>query len=182
MTVKLYLAKPALKMSTVITLVSRGDRPRARLRETLLLAQGGGQRGDRGIIGTAMVLDTRHAPDGEIDHFVDSVGALMVDERVDISVDQDHRHRGAQLHSAGHLIAEAVQSLCPALHAVAGHHWPDEARVEFEGDVMVAQDFAVRLEAVLQDLVEAALPVRVVGGPFAARAIRIRKFAYVGCG
>lgn len=182
MTVKLYLTEATLSLSTMITYVDRGERPFLRLRETLFHPQGGGQRGDRGRIGYGRILDTRHAGDGEVDHFVDSAFEHFEGQRVEITVDADHRHRGGRLHSAGHLIADAVQSLRPGLKAVAGHHWDGEARVEFEGDIVSELDLADALEAELRNLVGAALPIAVIGDPFTTRTIQIGSFAAVPCG
>ena len=119
---------------------------------------------------------------GEVDHFVESVDGLAVGDVVEIAVDPDHRREGARLHSAGHLLADAVQAIRPGLHAVAGHHWKGEARVEFEGAVAVDEALAGDLAAKIAELVAAALPVRVVGDPHASRALAIGDFAPVGCG
>lgn len=182
MTVKDYLRSDKLSSSAVITSVQLGETPIVRLDNTLFHPQGGGQRGDRGFIGPARVLDTRHAEGGEVDHFVDRVDALTIGDRVDIEVDALHRRQGAQLHSAGHLIAEAAQALKPGLRAVAGHHWKGEARVEFEGAVEVDPAFATDLAQKLCDLAADALPVTVMGEPFTCRAVQIGDFEPVGCG
>jgi alanyl-tRNA synthetase len=182
MTIKLYLAESELKLSTLITHVDTGQRPLVRLRETLFHPQGGGQRGDRGFIGNGRVLDVRHAENGEVDHLVEDASVYAVGERVEIAVDADHRALSARLHSAGHLIADAVHSLDLNLEAVAGHHWEGEARVEFDVGVAPPCDLADVLEETLRTLIGAALPIAVVGDPFVARAVQIGGFASVPCG
>lgn len=182
MTVKHYLASDALTGMATVTAIGAEPAPHVRIDTTLFHPQGGGQRGDRGRIGPARVLDTRHAAEGEVDHFVESVDGLAVGDVVEIAVDPDHRREGARLHSAGHLLADAVQAIRPGLHAVAGHHWKGEARVEFEGAVAVDEALAGDLAAKIAELVAAALPVRVVGDPHASRALAIGDFAPVGCG
>jgi alanyl-tRNA synthetase len=182
MTIKKYLESAALKGTTLITGIADDPRPIIRLRETWFHAQGGGQRGDRGWIGPARVLDTRHGADEEVDHLVDSAAGLAVGQLVDVAVDAGHRHRGALLHSGGHLVAEAMQAIQPSLRAVAGHHWENEARVEFEGDVEANEALAADLSDYVSQLIAANLPIRIVGDPFRNRAISIGDFEPVGCG
>lgn len=182
MTIKTYLESAALTGTTVVTSLTDEPRPVVRLRETWFHPQGGGQRGDRGMIGSARVLDTRHGPDSEVDHFVDSLDGLATGQLVDIAVDAGHRRRGAVLHSGGHLIAQAMQSIRPSLRAVAGHHWENEARVEFEGEAEPDDALSAELEARLHDLIAADLPIRMSGDAQRSRAIRIGDFEPVGCG
>jgi Ser-tRNA(Ala) deacylase AlaX len=182
MTIKTYLESAALTGTTIVTSIAENPQRIVRLRETWFHAQGGGQRGDRGWIGVARVLDARHGADGEIDHFVDSLVGLAVGQAVDIAVDADHRRRGAFLHSCGHLIADAMQAIRPSVRAVAGHHWENEARVEFEGEVETSDALAAEFEVRLRELIAADLPIRIVGDPYRSRAIRIGDFEPVGCG
>jgi len=182
MTRKLYLAEGALVGTTVVSALVPGERPAVQLRETWFHPQGGGQRGDRGWIGGGRVVDTRHGADGEVDHFLESLGALTVGATVTIQVDAEHRDRSARLHSAGHLIADAVHAVRPALRAMAGHHWDGEARVEFEGLSAIDAHLQAEVEQSIEELILADLPITVTGDPFASRAIRIGGFTPVGCG
>lgn len=182
MTVKHYLASDALTATATVTAILTEPAPIVRLDSTLFHAQGGGQRGDRGLIGAAQVLDARHAAEGEVDHFVDSVAGLTVGDRVEIAVDEAHRREGARLHSAGHLLADAVQAIRPGMRAVAGHHWKGEARVEFEGDIEIDDALESDLAEKLAALIAAEIPIRVVGDPFSSRALAIGDFTSVGCG
>lgn len=181
MTVKRYLSDHALGGQSVVTAAIGGERPYVRTRETWFHGQGGGQKGDRGMIGNARVLDTRHGRDGEVDHFVDHLEGLCVGMAVELAVDPDHRLRNSSLHSGGHLIAEAGRLVCPSLKPVAGHHWDGEARVEFTGSDVDA-DFRDRLSDALAELIAGALPIEMVGDPFASRAIRIGCFDPIPCG
>jgi alanyl-tRNA synthetase len=182
MTIKQYLASDALIGTATVTAVLTEPKPVIRLDRTLFHAQGGGQRGDKGRIGAAQVLDTRHAEEGEVDHVVDSVDGFAVGDTVEIAVDEAHRREGVRLHSAGHLLADAVQAIRPRIRAVSGHHWKGEARVEFEGDIEIDDTLEADLSAKIAELVAAEIPVRVVGDPFVSRALAIGDFASVGCG
>jgi alanyl-tRNA synthetase len=182
MTIKRYLESGTLFGSTIVTAIGTANGRAIRLHETWFHPQGGGQRGDRGRIGTAQVIDTRHAADGEVDHFIDTIAGLEVGQRVQVEVDAGNRRRSAQLHSGGHLIADAVQAIRPGLHAVAGHHWENEARVEFEGDLESSGQLVPELADCLAGLIAANLPIRIAGDPFSNRAIGIGDFKPVGCG
>jgi alanyl-tRNA synthetase len=182
MTIKRYLSDSSLTGTSMLTAVVGGERPYVRMRESLFHPQGGGQRGDRGRIAHVRVLDTRHGENGEVDHFVDSIKGIGVGESVSFEVDRDHRHRGALLHTGGHLIAEAGRIACPKLKAVAGHHWDGEARVEFDGVEAVDNNFKSNLQSTLAELITQNLPVTVVGNPYTCRAICIGSFDPVPCG
>ena len=137
---KLYLETPAVEGRATVTEVVGDERPIVRLDRTLFHPQGGGQLADRGELfppdgPPVKVLDVRHSEGGEVDHFVDRVDGLTQGLEVRAHVDQERRSRNARLHSAGHLVAEVAEAIEPTIRAKAGHHWPGEARVEFDGVV-----------------------------------------------
>jgi alanyl-tRNA synthetase len=102
------------------------------LDETIFHYSGGGQPADSGKIGQVDVLDVRKDRDtGTIMHFVTG-NAFLPQQRVSLVVDAEVRVRNSRCHSAGHLIAAVVEHEFPQARAIAGHHWPGEARVEFE--------------------------------------------------
>ena len=78
--------------------------------------------------------------------------------------------------------ADAVEALGGGLRAVQGHHWPGEARVEFEGgDSDVALE-AETIQAEVDRLIEDQVSFEIVGDPYASRALKIGSFKPVGCG
>lgn len=183
--VKAYLAEPQiLNGLSVVTALLAGDRPAVRLDKTWFHPQGGGQKGDRGTIGSVNVLDTKHAEGGEVDHFVTTLDGLAVGQSYPVAIDAASRLVNAASHSAGHLIAAVVDPAFPEIKAVQGHHWPGEARVEFEG--AVTDDVIARVTAYLQSALDKALaeqwPVAVMGDPFVNRSIRIGGAEQVPCG
>src|SRR5947209_127044 len=93
--------------------------------------QGGGQPADRGTIAGFSV---RHVfqDDDEIYHVVRTLADVRVGQHVTALVDLKTRRLNARYHTAGHLIAAVAETLGPLI-AVRGHHWPDEAKVEFLG-------------------------------------------------
>src|SRR5438046_1750317 len=106
MTKKLYLFPDApLTCEGRIINIEPGDIPRVRIDQTIFHAKGGGQLPDSGLLDGATVLDVRHAPDGEVDHFVSSISGLRIGATVKQEVAADSRTLNSQLHSAGHTIA-----------------------------------------------------------------------------
>jgi len=87
--------------------------------------QGGGQLADVGKIGDTEISGVEII-DGEIIHYAQQMLALgSAVARVDV----ERRRRNSKLHSAGHLIGHALESI--AWRPVKAHHWPGEARVVF---------------------------------------------------
>jgi Ser-tRNA(Ala) deacylase AlaX len=183
MTTKRYLADAALAGEAEVVELIEGPTPVVRLSQTWFHAQGGGQKGDRGMIGDARVTDVRHGPDGVVDHHVESLAGLAVGQTYPFSVDADWRSLNSVSHTAGHLIAAVCERLLPGLSAVNGHHWPSEARVEFAGDGLERiQAQTAEIEAALADCLAADMSVAVCGDPFTDRSIRIGDFPAVPCG
>ena len=182
---KAYLAEPQiLTGEAIITQLIDGERPAVRLNQTYFHPQGGGQKGDRGFIGPAQVLDTKHAEGGEVDHLVSTFEGLAVGQIYPIQIDATSRRVNAVNHSAGHLIAAVVDPAFPEIKAVQGHHWPGEARVEFEGTV--TDDVIARVTAFLQPALDKAIaeqwPVAILGDPFVNRSIQFGSAEQVPCG
>ena len=182
-TSKRYLADPTTTSGTVtVTAILEGERPAVRLSETWFHPQGGGQKADRGTIGTANVTHVAHN-DGDVDHFVDNASQLKIGQTYPFQLDTNLRGLNAAYHTTGHLIASIVESKFPEIKALAGHQWPGEARVEFDGGSF--GDFA-RLQTVLaeeiQKNIDAKTLVAVIGDPYAARAIKIGDYTPIPCG
>jgi len=180
-TEKLYLWSRDMRGEARITALLDGEKKIVRLARTLFHPQGGGQRADQGTIAGRPVLDVRHAPEDEVDHVVASLDGLNVGETVPLNVDAVRRHLHARLHSAGHLIADAGALVAPGLHGKAGHHWPNEARVEFDGQVCDIPAFTAALDAKLRDLIARDLPVAVARDAQDTRGVTICGAA-VPCG
>lgn len=168
-TEKLYMWSKDLEAEATVTALIDGDRKVMRLARTIFHAQGGGQRADTGTISGKKVLDARHAEGDEVDHVVDSLDGLTVGATVKLTVDAVKRKLHARLHSAGHLIADAGSIVAPQIVGKAGHHWPREARVEFEGTVADIPAFTAALSAKLDELIAQNLPLAVLGDPTTVR-------------
>jgi hypothetical protein len=77
-----------------------------------------------------------------------------------------------------------VESLQHGLTAVAGHQWPGEARVEFEGPAEACSfdGLATALSRRLGELLSKPIEVKVMGDPYSSRAIQIGDFPPIPCG
>lgn len=132
MTKKLYLTSNELESeSTVIEVITEPFNAIV-LDATLFHPQGGGQKGDRGTIGSVPIIDVKKQDD-KVYHIIDDRPEFKINDKVKCSVDDEWRSRNSRLHTGGHLIASIVESIYPGFKAMKGHHWPNEARVEFSG-------------------------------------------------
>jgi alanyl-tRNA synthetase len=189
MTERLYLHSAALTGEARIVEIRLGDVSTLRLNQTLFHPRGGGQPADRGALILAdasavvvPVLDVRNADDGGVDHVIASDAALQLGDRVLMQVDPGSRLLHARLHSAGHLLALAGERIEPGLRGIAGHHWPGEARVEFEGSTTNPEDFERALRSMLEELRVANLPISASVDGDGRRSIAIDLAAPVPCG
>ncbi|MEW6731950.1 MAG: alanyl-tRNA editing protein [Acidobacteriota bacterium] len=182
MTLKRYLFESNRQGLATITALGNDGRPFICLEQTWFHPQGGGQKADRGTIANIPVTHIAHS-DGEVNHYLETTADLQRGQEVEVAVDADWRKTNAQLHTGGHLIAAITEKLFPTLQAVAGHHWPGEARVEFVyQQTPNPVEVSALLEPALRDAIEADLAVSIVGDPLTARAIQIGDFTAVPCG
>jgi Ser-tRNA(Ala) deacylase AlaX len=181
MVIKQYLISPATSGTVEITQLLRGEPGIIQLRKTWFHPQGGGQKADRGTIGTARVLHVAHNGE-EIDHLVDSPNGLQAGGVYPFEIDRSWRALNMVYHTAGHLLAGLVETLHPELAAVAGHHWPGEARVEFAGNLAKEGIDPECLNRHLAALIDQNLAVAITGNPLSNRAIKIGDFKDIPCG
>ncbi|WP_129141112.1 alanyl-tRNA editing protein [Modicisalibacter coralii] len=181
MTIRRYLENSALTGEVTVTSVITGEKVIIRTSETWFHPQGGGQRGDRGKIGDAQVLDTRFSADGQIDHIVSDAGRIQPGMKLPFTIDEEQRMINMRMHSAGHLIAGVVEASFPGLIAVSGHHWPGEGRVEFreEKQTDITQAEVARL---VGKAIEADLKVAISGDPYTNRVCSIENYRPIPCG
>ena len=135
------------------------------LDETLFYPQGGGQPADSGVIsisGVELPVQFAGFVEGAVRHYVEAVpSGLAAGTPAELHVDEASRLHHARLHTAGHLIAGALEGLMPSWKAVKGHHSTDSAYVEFEGTLPeeARASALASLEEALAKAVAAALSV-----------------------
>jgi alanyl-tRNA synthetase len=186
---RLYLHSAALTGEAQIVGIRQGEVCAVRLNQTLFHPRGGGQPADRGALilsdGSGVevpVIDVRNADDGGVDHVSATGAPLVPGDRVLMRVDADSRLLHARLHSAGHLLALAGERIEPGLRGVAGHHWPGEARVEFDGIPTNPEEFEWALRSMLEEMRSANLPISSSLDGDGRRSIAIDVAAAVPCG
>lgn len=132
MTIRRYYTDPSRLARATVLDIGRDQRGLyALLDATIFHPQGGGQPADTGAIGGVRVIHVAAEADGEIRHYIEDTGALNKDRPAVLAVDEESRSLHERLHTAGHLISSLTELLFPQVEAIAGHHWPGEARVDF---------------------------------------------------
>lgn len=186
MTKKTYLEQPHVTSGIVtVAALIPGEKPVVRLAETWFHAQGGGQKADIGTIGPVRVLGVQHAEEKTtVDHYVDTLDGLEVGKSYPFQVDPLSRQLNTVYHTAAHLIAAVAETQFPAIRAVAGHQWPGEARVEFEGvfDDALSAALLEYLASALPKAIAEDWPCTMVGNPYTDRALQIANTEAVPCG
>ncbi len=130
------------------------------LDSTIFYPKGGGQPADVGIIfndnATFKVHDVR-IQDGLVKHFGHFMERKFVTgDSVEVKIEQDIRLLHSRIHTAGHLIDEAVLMLGYShLVPTKGYHYPEGPSVEYmgniEGDINL---LSVNLEKKINELVK----------------------------
>ena len=150
------------------------------LNQTVMHPQGGGQPTDLGELragGSVFKVDMVRAVGGNLDsliyHFGTFEGApFNTGDSVAVTIDEDHRKLCARVHSAGHLVDDAMKlcgdPLAQALKPTKGYHFADGPYVEYEGKIPADQrePLARLIEKTLQALIQEGGPVRVVDAPY----------------
>jgi alanyl-tRNA synthetase len=181
MTIKCYLLNSEITGKAKITALHNGEKPIIRLDRTWFHPQGGGQKADRGTIEGIFVSHVAHN-DGEVDHYVETIEPFFIEQEVSIIVDTEWRLSNAKHHTAGHLIAALMEERFPNLQAISGHHWVNEARVEFTGEFPDIDRVEETLNAALEQAIAADLPIYISGNPLQNRSIGIGGYPAVPCG
>lgn len=182
MTIKQYLTEPdRLQLEAKIIELVAGEHPVIRLDSTIFHPQGGGQKADCGLIDNSRVHHVAHHAGG-VDHYVDSLNGLVVGQFVSLRIEPTLRELHSAWHTAGHLVAAVVEHLYPGLFAAAGHQWPGEGRVEFQGDIETENPDMSRINELLADDINANLKVHICNFENDIRTVQIGDYPVVPCG
>lgn len=119
----------------VISVAKHGEITEIVLDRTIFYPQSGGQPTDTGqIIGKNGILSVIHVrvQQGTVKHEGTLNGIITPDETVETSIQWDTRYRHMQVHSAGHILHEAVIHHVPTLVPLKGEHG-DTPYIEYTG-------------------------------------------------
>jgi len=166
--------------------------------ETIFHPQGGGQPADKGTIDGFSVLTVREdktklSSQGlpTIFHYLDAktitFEQFKIDQQIKVSVDKSYRNQCMRSHSAGHLIADALE-FNPEFSkyqakATHGNHFPNSEyiKVLLEVEPENSDDFRQLLNRFLAQLIQENLPVTVSSQDNELRHIKIGNSARM-CG
>ena len=129
MTLKIYLdSETKTIQAKVLDVKKDGSCYKVVLDRTIFHPQGGGQPSDEGRINNMPIIKVKEE-NNEVIHFIGT--ELSQHQEVELDIDEAKRSIHTQLHSIGHLIGNI--GLHRGYTPSKAHHWPDEAKVEFEG-------------------------------------------------
>lgn len=124
------------------------------LDKTVFYPLGGGQPSDKGIIkgadGIAHVKHVRMHNDTVI-HECSLEGEIIVGGKVTCTIDWTRRYQHMRVHSAGHIVHEAVMLTMPTLLPVKGEHG-DDPYIEYHGTIPLdkKQDIQYETNRIIQ--------------------------------
>lgn len=179
MTEQLFLFDNAVSGPACVVDKVEADVPIVRLDRTLFHPSTAGQRADRGRIGPAQVLAVEFNGRG-IDHYLDRADWLAVGDSVTLEVDKSWRALQSIYHSAGHLVAYAMQATRRDSPMLVGQHWPDQAFVDFPAKRPLEAAEVDLIHLRLHDLIEANLPI-VAYGEGHARYVKFGELPSMRC-
>ncbi len=121
----------------VVDVSIEGELTQVYLEDTVFFPQGGGQPSDqgtiKGLLGRANVEKTTMR-DGVVCHWASLNGDLFPDDEVTCEVDWERRHWYMRIHTAGHVVHDALMSLVDNLLPQRGEHG-DNPYVKYKGTV-----------------------------------------------
>ena len=140
------------------------------LDRTVFHPQGGGQPADQGVItgpgGASFQVEMVKNVGTEVVHygrFAEGSAALAAGTAVALSVDEARRRLHARVHSAGHLIDQAMHRVGIDYPAGKGYHFADGPYVEYVGKIDKAEFEAIvaKLQAAMDSLIAENIPTEV---------------------
>jgi alanyl-tRNA synthetase len=195
----LYMDQPNLfRHRAVVTKIGEGEINKKRykwiqLNETIFHPKGGGQPSDEGTINGIQVacihkelLDKTRVDQFSILHCFEEGREFpfQLGDEVELVVDEAKRRLYSRMHTAGHVLAEAVEEVFPELQGYQGNHDPKEGYVKFrmlQESPLSKEEIMSKVQPQLQSKLQADLPVSIVRHSSGMRAIQIGKQA-MPCG
>lgn len=187
----LFMEDSRTKHRALVTKTGEGEinkRPYRwiQLNETIFHPKGGGQPSDEGLINGSKVAcvhkdfpDKNRKDQFEIYHcFEPNVPFLFTPgDEVELEIDGTVRLLHSQLHTAGHVLADAVNQCFPELLAYQGNHYHDNSYVKFKMNGQLAtenkEEIKQKAEAVMSSWIKQNIKVDSVLEPSGLRLVKV---------
>lgn len=162
MTELIYLTDSYRKelKAKVVSCKQKGQLWHVVLDKTIFYSEGGGQPSDRGeIVGKKGSAHIKHVrlSGTDVIHECSLDGELKPGDTTTCYVDWAFRYHNMRVHSAGHIVHEAVIQVAPYLQPLKGSHG-DEAYIEYKGSI--TQDKKYQIEQKANDIVSKNLSLK----------------------
>lgn len=151
MTELIYLTDSYLTelKAKVISCIKHGQNWEIILDKTIFYPQGGGQPSDAGEItgpnGKANIKHVRMQID-EVVHECTITGEINSGDIVDCKINWNNRINNMRVHSAGHIVHEAVMQIAPYLAPTKGEHGKN-AYIEYQGSLTIDKGIQIEKQA-----------------------------------
>ena len=160
--------------------------------QTIFHPQGGGQPDDKGYLevdNKQYVITKLAAPRNPhekpyiIKHYYEGEASFLKGEKVIQVIDMEKRLLYSRLHSAGHLLEDAVRQIFPSLKGIRGNHFPNgQAFVVFTGEIPFdIQEKKEKISNLTNELVKMNIAIRTENDS-QFRTVKIGDFSPHLCG
>jgi len=162
---RLYYDDPYVRRfeSEVTSCSAEGGRARVTLEETAFSPESGGQPHDVGLIrGPSGLLrvDKVYLEGEEIVHEGELSGSLAPGDRVTGEIDWDRRYRLMRMHTAAHVLMEAVRRVMGSAPIAGSGLGLERSRMDFV--LRISRDDLPRIQEKCDELVSMDAPIRAV--------------------
>lgn len=157
-TKSLYLEDSYLKTCTA-KVVGVVDEDKIILDQTVFYPEGGGQPADQGTIKSEKGVFTVNQvmiKDDLVIHEGKLKGEINIGDEVECEIDWDRRYRNMKIHSAGHILHEAVKELLPNLIPIEGQHGK-KAYIKYQG--LIDDEYKVSIKEKTNNLRDRSLDI-----------------------
>jgi phenylalanyl-tRNA synthetase alpha chain len=145
--------------STVLDVFKEGNQDVVILDKTVFYPFGGGQPSDQGIIeskSSEFQVDQVLIKEGRIKHLGKLNGKLKSGDKVECAIDWKRRYSNMRVHSAGHVLHEAVKLIFPEIVPIEGEHGK-KSYIKYKGNIEDLSENIIFSKA--NELVKKSLPI-----------------------
>lgn len=155
----LYYQEPYLRQIpvSIIAMTTYQQRTAVITDQTICYPEGGGQPGDRGLLGGVPIIDMQKDDQGKILHVLGSKAPFSPQDTVLLVLDWQHRYDFMQQHTAQHLISGTLYRLL-GIGTLSVHFGEKEMSVEIDRS-SISEDEVAAVEDEVNRIVCQCVPV-----------------------